>query len=85
MLSEVADEQSGLLPARPPESITVADVLQVVRTSNNTGAGSDNAHGDEPVEKLLGELYAAARTSSANMRFSEVVKTIDPPPSKATR
>jgi membrane protein len=81
VLSEVADEQPGLLPARPPGSITIAEVLYVVRTSDGTCDEHDRKRGDEPVENLLGELYAAARTSPANMTFSELVESIDAPAS----
>jgi membrane protein len=83
LLSEIADDQSGLMPARPPDSITIADVLHVVRTSHGACAEPAGRHGSDPVETLLGELYAAARSSPANMKFSELVVSPGPRPDKA--
>ena len=80
VLSEVADEQLGLLPARPPGAITVADVLHVVRTNHGTCDGRDRKRGGEAVEELLDELYAAAGNSPANMTFEELARSLDAGP-----
>jgi membrane protein len=77
VLSVVADEQGGLQPARPPESITVADVLHVVRTSDGICDQPARNAGGEPVEKLLADLYAAERTCPANARFSDLAEKFD--------
>jgi membrane protein len=71
VLVELAE--GGLQPARPPDSITVADVLHVVRTS--TGACSDELKrpSSGPVEQLLFDLTAALRAAPINARFSDLV------------
>ena len=77
LLSEVADSQTGLQPARPPESITLADVLHAVRT--NGDSHGEHATGDsEQVGKLLSQLDAAQCESPANVKFSELVQTRGP-------
>lgn len=77
VLRIVADRASGLAPARPPESITVTDVLHVVRTSHGDWGDVPDKRSTELVEKLLGDLYAAARDSSANSRFSDLAKRVE--------
>ncbi len=75
VLSEVSSDEPGLQPARPPESITVADVLHLVRTSNGaSGETTERGKTHESMKDLLGKLYATVRTSPANLRFSELVE-----------
>ena len=69
---------AGLLPARPPEAITVADVLHVVRTHNGVcGESTEPTGARELMKNVLGELYAAGRTSPANLPFSKLVERAD--------
>ena len=78
VLSEVSGEAPGLLPARPPETITVADVLHVVRTHNGVcGDSTGPAGAHESIQTALGEFYAAGRASPANLAFSELVDRVD--------
>jgi membrane protein len=78
VLSEVSGDAPGLLPARPPETITVADVLHVVRTNNGVcGETPESASTHGSVKSMLGELYAAGRASPANLPFSELVGRVD--------
>lgn len=64
-----ATEPPGLLPARPPERITLADVLHVVRTRDGNPPVANN----EPVAKLLAELQSAERAAPANLNFRDLV------------
>ena len=68
MLQEVADVLSGLQPARPPETMTLADVLRVMRTSGDP----EPTGSTEPVEQLLAELHAAERGAPANVNFRDL-------------
>jgi membrane protein len=78
VLSEVASDEAGLLPSRPPESITVADVLHLVRTGNSASSERiERSKSYEAMKDLLGNLYAAEQTSPANLRFSELVEQED--------
>jgi membrane protein len=72
ILAKVDGNQDGVVPARPPDTLTVADVLEVVRTQPASD-GEVGRAGSERVTKLLAELDAALRSSSANRRFSELV------------
>lgn len=80
VLAEVADATGGLQPARPPESVTIADVLHVVRT--NTGVCGDKpaAGSDELMENLLAELYTTEHEAPANANFADLASKI---PSRA--
>lgn len=72
VLAQVDGERNGLVPARPPDSMTVADVLEIVRT----GPADDQVSrrpGGEAVESLLTDLDKALRASPANRRWSELV------------
>jgi len=73
VLIEIASNECRLQPARPPDSITVADVLHVVRTADGKCGEELKRSGSEPVEQLLLDLANAARTSPANARFSDLV------------
>ncbi|HUJ10385.1 MAG TPA: YhjD/YihY/BrkB family envelope integrity protein [Verrucomicrobiae bacterium] len=74
VLVEVDDGEGGLHPARPPESIRVADVLHVIRTNDGKCGDELKAPGSEPVGQLLFDLSEVARNSSANARFGDLVK-----------
>jgi membrane protein len=69
LVSQVADEEGGLVPARPPESITVADVLLAVRRR----PGTLEQPGRDEISRLLQELHAAERSSPSNLRFSDLI------------
>jgi len=72
VLVEVADGEGGLQPAHPPESITIADVLHVVRTNDGSRGDEPRRPGAEPVEQMLYELAAVVRAAPANANFSEL-------------
>jgi len=79
VLSEVAGDEVGLQPARPPESITVADVLRVMRTGDDIGGDrAEHARGVELMKSVLTELHAAERSSHANLHFADLVRRADP-------
>ncbi|HUK82096.1 MAG TPA: YhjD/YihY/BrkB family envelope integrity protein [Verrucomicrobiae bacterium] len=78
VLSEIASDELSLQPARPPESITVADVLRVMRTGNDfSGESADRSRGVGVMKNVLNELYDAERTSPANLNFGELVERAD--------
>lgn len=77
VLVEVADGECGLQPARPPDSITVMDVLHVVRTTNGTCADELKRPVSEPVEQLLFDLTVTLRAAPANARFSDLAGKLD--------
>ena len=77
VLVEVADGEGGLQPAHPPESITIADVLHTVRTSENTGVETPKHPASEPVEQMLLELAAVVRSAPANANFAELARRLE--------
>ena len=77
VLVEVADAEGGMQPARPPESITIADVLHVVRTNDGTGFVEPGRAGSEPIEQTLSEIAAVVRSASANANFGNLVTKLD--------
>jgi membrane protein len=76
LLCETAAEPVALLPGRPPEAITVADVLDAMRTQPGNAA----ARSDEPVARLLNELRVAEQKSPANATFAELVASLSSSP-----
>lgn len=64
-------EEGGLVPARLPDTITLADVLQVVRT----GAQAAKFSGHESMEKLLADLHVAERNTASNRSFGDLVRS----------
>jgi membrane protein len=73
ILAQVDGEQEGILPVRSPDTLTVADVLEVVRT--HPAVGPDRRQGsDRAVEKLLADLDAALRSAPANRTFRELIE-----------
>ncbi len=73
LLARVDGSEGCIVPARTPDSMTVADVLEVVRVNPAAGATPRNG-GGEAVEKLLADVDAALRSSPANLQFSDLVK-----------
>jgi membrane protein len=72
VLARVDGAGDGIVPARSPDTMTVADVLEVLRTSPVAHHGNSRA-GDETMRVLLAELDSALRSSPSNHRFSELV------------
>jgi membrane protein len=77
VLVEVANAEGGLQPAHPPESITIADVLHVVRTNDGTCSDELKRPGSEPVEQTLSEIAAVVRSASANANFGDLATKLD--------
>jgi membrane protein len=77
VLVEVADGEGGLQPAHPPESITIADVLQVVRTNEDTSEETPKRPTSEPVEQMLLELESVVRSAPANANFAELAGRLE--------
>jgi membrane protein len=73
ILRLVNDQASGLIPARPPEAISVTDVLQVTRTVNGVCGEEPRNDRSELMSHLLGELDSVLRNSPSNARFSDLV------------
>ena len=63
LLSETGNTAS-LLPARPPESFTVADVLQHLRVENEPMAS-------DAVSEVLAQITTAGQASPSNLNFRE--------------
>ena len=78
VLTKTGDDDPRLLPARPPDSITVADVLQVVRHRAGVGAAPPPARPPDFMENVLDDLRAAERTLPANLTFQELADRPDP-------
>jgi len=77
VLVEVADGDGGLQPAHPPESITIADVLHVVRTNDGSRGDEPKRPGVEPVEQMLFELAAVVRAAPANANFGDLALKLE--------
>ncbi len=72
ILAEVVSESGGIQPGRPPDQISVTDVLHVMRSAT-AHCGEPVRYDDtEPVGKILNELYAVEQSARANARFSEL-------------
>lgn len=71
ILARVGGAGDGVVPARAPETITVADVLDILRSSPVAQRGNPRA-GDEPMKVLLTELDLVLRNSPSNHRFSDL-------------
>jgi membrane protein len=65
LLSESGDTAS-LLPARPPESFTVSDVLGYLRVENDQAPVTNDTVAD-----VLAQLTAAGKSSPSNMNFRD--------------
>jgi membrane protein len=70
ILTTTGTEPARIQPARLPDTFTVADVLHVLRTNN--GGAASATRDDDIVESLLGDLRAAERAASSNLRFSDL-------------
>jgi membrane protein len=72
VLLEVADTENALTPARPPESITVADVLHVIRTNDGQCGVPLGPPDSELMPTVLYNLDVEANNSRANANFAEL-------------
>jgi membrane protein len=77
VLVEVADGEGGLQPAHPPGSITIADVLHIVRTNEDTCVETPKHPTSEPIEQMLLELAAVVRSAPANANFAELARRLE--------
>ena len=68
ILVEIANDSPGVIPARPPDAITITDVLHALRTNSP----ASTKHDTDIVESLLGDLRTAERSAAANLRFSDL-------------
>lgn len=75
ILTRSGDDASGVVPARPPESITLADVVQAVRVVPGAVVLPRATGGIAGLEKLLDELHAAERSTTGNQTFARLVST----------
>jgi membrane protein len=75
LLAQVEGSRGGIVPARAPATVTVADVLEIVRT-HPASAGERRHPRAGGVEKLLADLDAALRSSPANLCFSDLVEQV---------
>jgi len=73
LLTRVADERSGIVPARGPEAILITDVLAAVRTGTGSPTKFQHAGNGAVVEKLLTELRLAEQNATANRNFRDLV------------
>jgi membrane protein len=76
LLARVSEGEPGIVPARPLERITIADVLHAVRNSPESIDNSRRNAEGAIVEKLLAEFQTAERACSANVAFSELVNRV---------
>jgi membrane protein len=65
LLCETGD-QAALLPARPPESFTVADMLRHLRVEDERSPATL-----DPVTDVLAKLAAAGQSSPSNLNFRD--------------
>jgi membrane protein len=72
ILAQVDGSREGVVPARSPETISVADVLEIVRMQSS--ADAEHRRGGGVIEKLLADLDVTLRSAPANRRFSELVE-----------
>ena len=72
VLLEVANSENALTPARPPESITVADVLYVIRTNDGQCGVPLGPTDSELMQTVLYNLNVEAHNSRANANFAEL-------------
>jgi len=73
ILAQVDGDLDGIVPARPPDMVTVADVLEVVRTQPSSDGDRREANAGT-VQELLSSLDAALRSSPANQSFRDLVE-----------
>jgi membrane protein len=72
VLAAITSGEGGLKPARPPEQITVSDVLHVMRSANGTCGERVQYDDTDPIGRRLNELYAVEKAAPANARFSDL-------------
>jgi len=71
ILAVTSDPDGGLVPARPPEELTLADVLHVMRTAEGRDGEASVGEADL-IAGRLSELHAAQRAAPANANFREL-------------
>lgn len=72
LLMRVSASKPGIVPARPPEVITIHDVLEAVRHAPDAVVLEGSSGPLGCVEKLLAELNACERTAPANQNFRDL-------------
>jgi membrane protein len=72
VLSETGGDLRALVPVRPPDQITLADVLHVLRTNNGVCGEVPSVSGNDMAANSLRELFLAERSSPSNARFSDL-------------
>ena len=72
VLLEVANTESALAPARPPESITVTDVLHIIRTNYGQCGVPIGPPDSELMPTVLHNLDVETHNSRANANFAEL-------------
>ena len=77
LLAETTNDSHGVVPARPPDTIAVTDVLHALRTNGTVAADNQRSDADS-VTLLLRELRATECAAPSNLRFSELVARTSP-------
>ena len=77
VLTEVTNGEGGLQPARPPKSITIVDVLHVVRTNDGNCTDELKRPTSEPMEQVLDDLVVAMRSTPSNANFSDLAEKLN--------
>jgi membrane protein len=75
LVIEAGGDQVGLVPARPPAEITLADVLTVFR-SEDVDDEATPGRSEDPIDKILREIDRTARERTRGLSLAELV----PPP-----
>ncbi|NQU10884.1 YihY family inner membrane protein [bacterium] len=73
LLVETAGDTGGVVPARPPESITPAEVLRVMRRGERPALRAGLADHEQHLTGLLEDLHVAQRDAPANLSFRALV------------
>lgn len=76
ILTTTSGEPARIQPARQPDTITIADVLHILRTNVGPANGKRDA---DIVDSLLGDLRNAERSANSNLRFSELAARAEKP------
>lgn len=78
VLAETGDDELKLVPARPPETVCLSDVLHILRTHTGTCEEAAPPPGQEHVEELLFGLDKAARDATGNMNYRQLAEDVPP-------
>jgi membrane protein len=71
MVVEVEGDTAGVLPARPPTDVTLADVLELFRGGDVAGAG---AAGAERLDQVLADLDETLRAKGRAVTLDELAR-----------